>query len=138
MPLYESVVIARQDISAQQVESLSSSLQNILTENGGKVAKTEYWGLRSLAFRIKKNRKGHYLMLHLDAPPEAVREFERNARINEDVIRHLTVRVEALEEGPSAMMQSRSARDSGRRERGGRDRDRDRGAPDDRDDAPEV
>jgi len=128
MPLYESVLIARQDISAQQVEGLSEALQNVVTENGGTVAKTEYWGLKNLAYRIKKNRKGHYLMLHLDAPAEAVKELERNARINEDVLRHLTIRVDGFEEGASAMMQSRSARDGGRRDRGDRDRgDRDRG-----------
>jgi small subunit ribosomal protein S6 len=131
MPFYESVLIARQDISAQQVEGLTEALQNVVTENGGTVAKTEYWGLRNLAYRIKKNRKGHYLMLHLDAPAEAVKELERNARINEDVLRHLTIRVDNFEEGPSVMMQTRSARDSGRRDRGDRDRgdrgDRDRG-----------
>lgn len=127
MPFYESIIIARQDVSGQQVEGLSENLQEIVRTNGGTVAKTEYWGLRNLAYRIKKNRKGHYLMMHLDGPPEAVRELERNARINEDILRYLTVRVDALEEGPSVMMQTRSAREGTRRERGGRDRDRDRG-----------
>ena len=132
MPFYESVLIARQDVSAQQVESLSENLQEIVRNNGGTVAKTEYWGLRNLAFRIKKNRKGHYLLMHLDGPPEAVQEFERNARINEDVLRYLTVRVDALEEGPTVMMQTRTAREGSRRERGGRDRDRGERGGDDR------
>ncbi|HWI26683.1 MAG TPA: 30S ribosomal protein S6 [Stellaceae bacterium] len=120
MPFYENVFIARQDISAAQVEALADAFTTLVTEQGGQVAKREYWGLRNIAYRIKKNRKGHYVMLNLDAPPKAVNELERNMRINEDVIRYLTVRVEALEEGPSAVMQSR-----GRGEE--RDRDRDRG-----------
>lgn len=131
MPLYESVFIARQDISAAQVDSLADSFANIIAERGGQVKKKEYWGLKNLAYRIKKNRKGHYTLFNIDAPASAVQEMERNMRLNEDVLRYLTVRVEELEEGPSAMLQSRH-RD---REGGGRSRDRDdrprrdRGAP---------
>ncbi len=116
MSLYECVFIARQDISATQVEGLVSQFSGIIEEGGGKVASSEMWGLRSLAYRIKKNRKGHYVLLNLDAPSPAVQEMERIMRLNEDVIRYLTVRVEALEEGPSIVMQSRHSRD----DRGGR------------------
>ena len=126
MPLYESVMIARQDVSSQQVESLSEELQGIVQEHGGKIEKMEFWGLRNLAYRIKKNRKGHYFMMHLDAPPIAIQELERSAQINEDIIRHLSIRVDAFEEGPSIMMQTRSARDGARRDRGDRG---DRGGP---------
>jgi small subunit ribosomal protein S6 len=120
MPLYENVFIARQDISAAQVEALADGFTTLVTEHGGQVSKREYWGLRNIAYRIKKNRKGHYVMLNLDAPPAAVNELERNMRINEDVIRYLTVRVEALEEGPSAVMQSRGRGEERDRERGRR------------------
>jgi len=123
MPLYECVLIARQDVPSSQVETLTGQFGEVVTELGGKVAKTEYWGLRTLAYRIKKNRKGHYALLNLDAPHEAVAEMERRMRLNEDVLRHMVVRVDELEEGPSAMMQNRSSRDGDRR-RGGRDRDR--------------
>jgi len=121
MPFYENIFIARQDISTTQVEALADSFANLVAENGGKVEKREYWGLRNLAYRIKKNRKGHYVLFNLEAPPAAVSELERNMRINEDVLRYLTIRVEALETEPSMMMR-RSERD----ERD-RDRDRDRG-----------
>jgi small subunit ribosomal protein S6 len=133
MPLYESVFIARQDISAAQVESLTDSLTNIIAEQGGEVKKKEYWGLKNLSFRIKKNRKGHYTLFNIDAPAAAVLEMERNMRLNEDVLRYLTVRVDELEEGPSAMLQSRHRdREGGGRfrdrdDRPRRDRDRDRG-----------
>ena len=120
MPLYENVIIARQDISAQQVEALTESLQGIVQDNGGTVERIEQWGLRNLAYRIKKNRKGHYFMMNIDASAETMRELERNVRINEDVIRYMSIRVEAFEEGPSAMLQSRSSRDGGRRDRDGR------------------
>ena len=120
MSFYENIFIARQDATAAQVEALTDAFAAILTEQGGKVTKREYWGLRSLSYRIKKNRKGHYTLLNIDAPPAAVVEMERNMRINEDVLRLLTVRVEALEEGPSAMLQSCSRDD---RPRGGRDRE---------------
>lgn len=129
MSYYECVFIARQDIPSSQVESLTETFSAILTENGGKVEKTEYWGLKSLAYRIKKNRKGHYVLLNIDAPHPAVAEMERQMGINEDILRNLTIRVDALETEPSAMMQSRPTRD-GRpgRDGGGRDRDsRDRG-----------
>jgi small subunit ribosomal protein S6 len=128
MALYEAVFIARQDISAAQAEALGEKYQGIIAQNGGKVTKTEYWGLKNLAYRIKKNRKGHYTLLNLDAPAAAIREMERNLRIDEDVLRYLTVRVEELEEGPSAMLRSREERG-----RGGRFGDRDRGRDRDRD-----
>ena len=119
MPFYENVFISRQDISSTQVEALTEQFAGIVTQNGGQVTKREYWGLRNLAFRMKKNRKGHYVLLNIDAPPAAIAEMERNMRINEDVLRQMTVRVEALEEGPSMMMQRRDERDSreGRRTR---------------------
>jgi small subunit ribosomal protein S6 len=120
MSLYENIFIARQDATAAQVEALTDAFAAILTEQGGKVTKREYWGLRNLSYRIKKNRKGHYMLLNIDAPAAAVVEMERNMRINEDVLRLLTVRVETLEEAPSAMLQSRSRDD---RPRSGRDRE---------------
>ena len=127
MALYENVFIARQDVPATQVETLTNEFAELVTGLGGTVSKKEYWGLRSLAFRIKKNRKGHYTLFNLDAPPAAVQEMERNMRINEDVLRYLTVRVDELEEGPSAMLQSRHRdREGTGRERDGRFRDRDR------------
>ena len=122
MPLYENVFIARQDVPATQVETLTNQFAELVTAQGGTVQKKEYWGLRSLAFRIKKNRKGHYTMLNIDAPAAAVKELERTMSINEDIIRFLTVRVDALEEGPSAIMQrssERSDRPGDRPERGG-------------------
>jgi len=121
---YENVFIARQDISQPQAEALGEAFAKVVADLGGKVTKREYWGLRNLAFRIKKNRKGHYLLLNIDAPAAAVHEMERQMRINEDVIRHLTVRVEELEEGPSAMMRARDQRDErpGRGDRFGGDR----------------
>ena len=131
---YENVFIARPDISAAQVDGLVERFTALLSENGGAVTKKEYWGLCSLTYRIKKNRKGHYALMNLDCPPAAVLELERNMRISEDILRYLTVRVEKLEEGQSMMLQNRGARDDrGRRgDRGGfrdrdRDRDRDRG-----------
>jgi small subunit ribosomal protein S6 len=134
MPFYENVFIARQDISATQVEALADALAAVVTEQGGQVTKREYWGLRNLTYRMKKNRKGHYMLFNLDAPPVAVSELERTMRINEDVIRYLTVRVEALEEGPSAVMQNRGRGEERERERGGGrrgygDRDRDDAPP---------
>ncbi|WP_193370828.1 30S ribosomal protein S6 [Pelagibius marinus] len=111
MAFYECVLIARQDVSASQVESLVADYTKILEDNGGRVASSEYWGLRTLAYRIKKNRKGHYQMLRIDAPAEAVHEVERNMRLSDDVIRYMTVRVEELEEGPSIVMQQRNTRD---------------------------
>jgi small subunit ribosomal protein S6 len=123
MPLYEHVFLARQDLAQAQVDALAENATKIITDNGGKVVKTETWGLRSLAYRIAKNRKAHYVELDLDAPPAAVAELERQSNINEDVIRFLTIRVDELEKGPSAMMR-----------RGDKDRDRDRGPRSDRGD----
>ncbi|HVH73911.1 MAG TPA: 30S ribosomal protein S6 [Stellaceae bacterium] len=122
MPLYENVFIARQDISGAQVEALTDGFAQLVADNGGEVKKREYWGLRNLAYRMRKNRKGHYVLLNLDAPPAAIAELERTMRINEDVIRYLTVRVEALEEGPSAIVQGRGGRDDRSRRPGDRDR----------------
>ena len=110
MPFYENVFIARQDLSQAQVDALADSFTAIITEKGGEVKKRESWGLRNLSFRIRKNRKGHYVLFNLDAPPAAVVEMERNMRLNEDVIRFLTVRVDELEEGPSAVLQRRDDR----------------------------
>ncbi|MDR3498565.1 MAG: 30S ribosomal protein S6 [Parvibaculum sp.] len=120
MALYEHIFIARQDVSQQQVEALTEQLSTIIKDNGGTVGKTEYWGLRNLAFKVKKNRKGHYALMNIDAPAAAVAEMERQMGINEDVIRFLTVRVEEHETGPSAMLQNRGGRDE--RRGGGNDR----------------
>src|ERR1700726_3062470 len=121
MPLYENVFIARQDISGAQVDALADALTQLVADNGGEVRKREYWGLRNLAYRMRKNRKGHYMLLNLSAPPAAVAELERTMRINEDVIRYLTIRVDELEDGPSVVMQSRGSRDD-RQRRGDRER----------------
>ena len=134
MPLYEHVFLARQDISPQQVEGLVQGFRQILEEKGGTVGKTEYWGLKSLSYRIKKNRKAHYTLMNINAPHEAVTELERQERLSTDVIRFLTVKVDEHEDTPSAMMR-RSDRDErdGRGDRGDRgDRDRDRGDRDGR------
>jgi small subunit ribosomal protein S6 len=124
MPLYEHVFLARQDLAQAQVDALAETATNIITENGGSVVKAETWGLRGLAYRIAKNRKAHYVMLDIDAPAAAVAELERQTGINEDVIRFMTVRVDAHEKGPSAMMRrqerDRSSR-SDRPERGNRE-----------------
>ena len=120
MPLYESTFIARPDISSQQVDGLAEQFREILTEAGGEIAKTEYWGLRSLAYRIKKNRKGHYYFMNIDAPPEAIDAMERTMRINEDVIRYLTVRVDEHDPNPAPLTQSRGRGRDGRGGRGGR------------------
>ena len=132
MPLYEHIFMARQDVSSQQVEALTEQFKGIIEQNGGKVAKVEPWGLKSLTFRIRKNRKAHMTLMNLDAPPAAIAELERQERINEDVLRILTIRVDELEEGPSAMMQKRDRDDRGDRDGrggggGGRFGDRDRG-----------
>ncbi len=118
MPLYESVVIARQDLSAPQAEALRDELIAIITAQEGTVSKVEYWGLRSITYRIKKNRKGHYFLFNIDAPAAALHEMERQMNINEDVLRYLNVVVEELEEGPSVMSQARAQRDE-RPRRGG-------------------
>lgn len=127
MALYEHILIARQDVSNQQVETLVEEMTKVLTDNGGSVLKTELWGLRNLAYRIKKNRKGHYVLLHINAPHAAVAEMERTLRLNEDVIRVLTIRKDELADGPSIMMQVKAAREErAKREASeGRRRDRD-------------
>ena len=117
MPYYENVFLARQDVSGPVVDQLTDQFAKIIEDNGGRVTKRESWGLRTLAYRIKKNRKGHYVLLNIDAPSEAVGEMERSMRLNEDVIRFLTTRVETLEDGPSVMLQSRGGRDGGRERR---------------------
>jgi small subunit ribosomal protein S6 len=116
MPLYETIFIARQDVSTAQVEALTDGFATGVGERGGEVKKREYWGLRNLSYRIKKNRKATTCCSYIEAPAPAVIEMERTMRLNEDVLRYLTVKVETLEEGPSAMMQRRD-------ERGDRDRD---------------
>ncbi len=116
MPLYECVFIARNDVTQQQVEAIAEQVAGILTEQGGEVKKREYWGLRGLAYRIKKNRKGHYMLLDIDAQPAAMQEVERQLGLNEDVLREMTLRIEAIEEAPSAILTRR-----------GEERERDRG-----------
>ncbi|TXG81217.1 MAG: 30S ribosomal protein S6 [Sphingomonadales bacterium] len=116
MPLYEHVFLARQDLGTSQVDAIAAQFSQIIEEQGGKVTKTEYWGLRTLTYRIRKNRKAHYVLLNVDAPAAAVQEVERNANLSEDIIRFLTVRVEALDAEPSAMMR----RDRERAERSDR------------------
>ena len=132
MPLYEHVLIARQDLSNTQAEGLIEHFSTVLADNGGKVVENEYWGVRTLAYKINKNRKGHYAFLRSDAPSAAVQEMERLARLHDDVMRVMTVRVDKHEEGPSVQMQKRDDRDRGERgdrgDRGDRPRgDRDRG-----------
>src|SRR5437588_6986484 len=129
MPLYEHVFLSRQDVSAQQVEELTAQFKGIAEEMGGKITKTEQWGVKSLSYRLRKNRKAHFTLLNIDAPSAAVDEVERQERLSEDVLRYLTIRVEEHEDGPSAMMR-KVDRDRERDERGYgfRDRDRDRGS----------
>ena len=110
MRLYESVFIARQDITAAQVESMADDFANIITAAGGSIKKREYWGLRSLAYRIKKNRKGHYIMFNMETGPEALAEYERVIGLNEDVLRFLNIRIDEVEDGPSIMMQAKPER----------------------------
>lgn len=131
MAYYEHVLLARQDISSQQAEELVAHFKGILEERGGKVDKVENWGLKSLQYRINKNRKAHFALMNIEAPADAVHEMERQMRIHEDVLRYMTIRVDALEEGPSAMMRRGDRDDRGDR----RDRD-DRGPRRDRDDRP--
>jgi small subunit ribosomal protein S6 len=132
MPLYEHVFIARQDLAQAQVDALAETATKIIEDNGGKVVKTETWGLRSLAYRIQKNRKGHYVALDFEAPTNVVAELERQTQINEDVVRYMTVRVDEHEQGPSAMMR-RGERDRERGDRGDRGDRPDRGPRGDRD-----
>src|SRR5258708_27435513 len=117
MPLYEHVFLTRQDASAQQGEDLTAQFKAISAQMGGKVAKTEQWGVKSLAYRLRKNRKGHFTLLNIDAPSAALNEIERQGRLREDVVRYLTVRVREHEEGPSAMMR-KVERDRERDQRG--------------------
>ena len=132
MPLYEHVFLSRQDVSAQQVEELTAQLTGVLEQLGGKVTKLEQWGVKSLSYRVRKNRKAHFTFMNVDAPSAALSEIERQERLNEDVLRYLTIRVDEHEEGPSAMMR-KSDRDRDRDDRGGGGfRDRDRGDRGDR------
>ena len=128
MPLYEHVFLARQDASTQQVEELTTQMTGIVEGLGGKITKTEYWGMKSLNYRIRKNRKAHMTLLNVDAAPAALSELERQERLNEDVLRYLTIRVEEHEEGPSAMMRKSDRDDRGDRgDRGDRSDRGDRG-----------
>ena len=127
MRLYESVFIARQDASAQHVEALTKDFSAIIENGGGKIHKHEYWGLRALAYRVKKNRKGHYVMLNLEADNDTLREYERIMGLNEDILRFMNISIEEVEEGPSIMMQAQRAE---RAPRGG-----ERGDRESRDDA---
>lgn len=116
MPLYEHVMIARQDLSNAQAEGLVEHFSTVLADNGGKVVDSEYWGVKTMAYKINKNRKGHYAFLKSDSPAPAVQEMERLMRLHDDVMRVLTIKVDEHEEGPSIQMQKRDDRD-GRRER---------------------
>ena len=141
MPLYEHVFLARQDLGPQQVEEFTNQYKAVIEGLGGKVDKTEYWGVKSLSYRIRKNRKAHMTLLNIDAPAPALAEMERQMRLSEDIIRYLTIRVDELEEGPSAMMRKVDRdreRDDGRPGAGGPrgDRGGDRGSFRDRDRRP--
>jgi len=126
MPLYEHVFMARQDVSSQQVDALVDQFRGVIEGAGGRIGKVENWGLKSLTYRIKKNRKAHFTLLNIEAPPAAIAEVERQERLNEDVIRFITIRVDEFEEGPSAMLRKsdRDDRDGGRPGGGGRFGDR--------------
>jgi len=117
MPLYEHVFISRQDLSGAQAESLVEHFGTVLADNGGKVVDTEYWGVKTMAYKINKNRKGHYAYMRTDAPSEAVQEMERLMRLHDDVMRILTIKVDEHAEGPSVQMQKRDEREDRRRER---------------------
>ncbi len=123
MPYYENVFIARQDISSAQVDAIADAFSEVVTEAGGQIHRREYWGLKSLQYRIKKNRKGHFILMNIEAASDAMQEMERQMRLNEDVLRHLTVRTDEVPEGPSVMMQGRGDRERGDRERASRDGD---------------
>ncbi|MFD2249753.1 small subunit ribosomal protein S6 [Pseudochelatococcus lubricantis] len=122
MSLYEHIFLARPDVTSQQVEALVEQYKGIIETSGGKVTKIEPWGIKSLAYRIRKNRKAHFTLLNVDAPSAALAEVERLQRINEDVLRSLTIRVEELEEGPSVMLQKRDRDDRRERDGGGFER----------------
>ncbi len=121
MALYEHVFLARQDLSQAQVDALAAQDTEIIESNNGKVTKTETWGLKSLAYKIDRNRKAHFVLLNIDCPGDVVAELERQTRINEDVIRYLTIRVDEHEEGPSVMMRKNDRDTKKRREREERD-----------------
>ena len=110
MALYECVYIARQELTVAQTEQLSKDLIKIISSNDGEIKNQEYWGLRNLAYKIRKNRKGHYTMFHIDSPSSTIIELERNMRLNEDILRYLTIKIESLPEGPSVMMTARPDR----------------------------
>jgi small subunit ribosomal protein S6 len=133
MPLYEHIMLARQDVSAQQVEELTAQLKGVIEQMGGKVTKLEQWGVRTLSYRMRKNRKAHFTLFNVEAPSAALNEIERQERLNEDVLRYITVRVDEHEEGPSAMMRKSDRDDRGDRGDRGGFRDRDRGGFRDRD-----
>jgi len=118
MPLYEHVYLARQDVTPQQVDELTAQFKGIIEQMGGTLGKTEYWGLKSLSYRLRKNRKAHFTLMNVDAPAAALAEIERQERLNEDVLRYLTVRVDEHETGPSAMMR-KADRERDREERRG-------------------
>ena len=120
LPYYENVFIARQDISAVQVDGLIETFEKIITDAGGSIAKRENWGLRTMSYKIKKNRKGHYVLLNIDAPAPALHEMERQMRINEDILRYMTIRVDEHEVAPSAIMRNKDRDDRPRRDRGPR------------------
>ena len=136
MRFYEHTFIARQDLSPQQAQALAETYAGVVTEHGGEVTKSEYWGLRNLAYRMRKNRKGHYLHLNLKADAATIDELERQERLSDDILRYLTVKVDQLEEGPSVLMHARTSREerSRRHDEGRRGRDDDR--PRDRDERP--
>ena len=115
MPLYEHVFLARQDVTTQQVEELTAQFKGVIEGLGGKITKSEYWGVKGLSFRMNKNRKAHFTLLNVDAPPAALNEVERQERLSEDVLRFMTIRVDELEEGPSAMMRKSDRDDRGDR-----------------------
>jgi small subunit ribosomal protein S6 len=135
MPLYEHVYLARQDVTAQQVDELTEQLKGVIQQMGGSVVSTESWGVKSLSYRLRKNRKAHFTFMNVDAPAAAIAEIERQERLNEDVLRYLTVRVEEHETGPSAMMRKADRERDREERRGERRRDRDDRRP--RDDSDE-
>ena len=127
MPLYEHVFLARQDVTGQQVDELTAQYKGLIEQMGGTVGKTEYWGVKSLSYRMRKNRKAHMTLMNVDAPPAALAEVERQERLSEDVLRYMTVRVDEFEEGPSAMMRKADRdRERDRDDRRGGERRRDR------------
>ncbi len=136
MPLYEHVYLARQDVTTQQVDELTSQFKAVIEQMGGTVPNTEYWGVKSLSYRLRKNRKAHFTLMHVDGPAAALAEVERQERLNEDVLRYLTVRVDEHETGPSAMMRKADRERDREERRGERRREREgRGPREEGDDA---